>query len=235
MPPLFIAFEGGEGSGKSTQIVRLGNDLRRQRQPVFITHEPGATSVGKAIRALLLETDEPITPRSEALLFAADRAHHVEHQIQSELAKGSHVLCDRYVDSSIAYQGAGRTLSMDEIARLSDWATGGLLPDLTVLLDIDPELGLARAGSRTWLTGPDRLEREDLAFHQRVRDGYLTLARQAPERYLVLDASRPADELAAEIAQAVRVRLAGAEARPDDPETRPDVPETKPDDPEVGL
>jgi dTMP kinase len=208
MPPLFIAFEGGEGSGKSTQIVRLRDALQAQGHPVFATHEPGATPVGKAIRALLLETDERITARSEALLFAADRAHHVQTEIRPKLAAGYHVLCDRYVDSSIAYQGTGRTLSMDEVEQLSDWATEGLLPDLTVLLDIAPQLGLARAGDRTWLSSRDRLEREPLAFHERVRQGYLGLARRDPGRYLVLDASRPVEQLAAEIAVAVQARLA---------------------------
>lgn len=214
MPAVFIAFEGGEGSGKSTQIVRLRDYLLGQGHQVFATHEPGATPVGKAIRALLLDTDEPITPRSEALLFAADRAHHVQTEIRPKLAEGYHVLCDRYVDSSIAYQGAGRTLSMAEVARLSQWATGGLVPDLTVLLDIAPELGLARVDDRTWAAGPDRLEREQPAFHERVREGFRALARQHPERYLVLDASRPVDELAAEIAAAVQARLAD---RPEPP------------------
>src|SRR5690242_6105618 len=142
MPSLFIAFEGGEGSGKSTQIARLRDSLLQQGHQVFATHEPGATVVGKVIRTLLLETDERITPRSEALLFAADRAHHVQTEIRPKLAAGYHVLCDRYADSSIAYQGAGRTLSTAEVERLSDWATEGLVPDLTVLLDIAPELGL---------------------------------------------------------------------------------------------
>jgi dTMP kinase len=206
--PLFIAFEGGEGSGKSTQITLLHQHLVESDCPVFATHEPGATSVGKAIRSLLLETDEQISPRSEALLFAADRAHHVETEIRPMLAAGQHVLCDRYVDSSIAYQGAGRTLSTDEIAALSNWATQGLLPDLTVLLDIAPEQGLARVGDRTRLAGPDRLEREQLAFHERVRDGFLRLARQDPDRYLILDATRPVAELAADIAAEVRRRLA---------------------------
>lgn len=205
--PLFIAFEGGEGSGKSTQIVLLRDELVRQGERVFATHEPGATSVGKAIRSLLLETDEQITPRSEALLFAADRAHHVETEIRPKLAAGYHVLCDRYVDSSIAYQGTGRTLSVDEVARLSEWATQALLPDLTVLLDIAPAEGLARAGDRTSASGPDRLEREQLAFHERVRAGFLALARRQPTRYLVLDATRPAAGLAAEIAAAVRGRM----------------------------
>lgn len=207
MPPLFIAFEGGEGSGKSTQIGLLREWLLRQGRPVFATYEPGATSVGKAIRSLLLETDEPIAPRGEALLFAADRAHHVETEIRPQLAAGYHVLCDRYVDSSIAYQGAGRTLSVDEVARLSEWATQGLVPDLTVLLDIAPIDGLARAGDRTQVAGPDRLEREQLAFHERVRAGFLALAGRQPERYLTLDASRPMAEIADEIAAAVLGRI----------------------------
>ncbi|HTZ43764.1 MAG TPA: dTMP kinase [Jatrophihabitans sp.] len=204
--PLFIAFEGGEGSGKSTQIVRLRDSLTAAGHRVFATHEPGATSVGKAIRALLLDTDEPITPRSEALLFAADRAHHVETELRPRLAAGEHVLCDRYIDSSVAYQGAGRTLSTDEVARLSEWATGGLRPDLTVLLDLDPAVGLARAGSRA---GHDRLEREELDFHQRVRAGFLALAERDPARYLVLDATRSVDELARAIHAAVAGRIAG--------------------------
>jgi dTMP kinase len=210
--PLFIAFEGGEGSGKSSQVKLLAEWLIGQGQPVFATHEPGATSVGKAIRSLLLETDEQITPRSEALLFAADRAHHVETELRPMLADGRHVLCDRYIDSSIAYQGTGRTLSTAEVARLSRWATEGLLPDLTVLLDIDPAIGLARAGGRTSAaaSGLDRLEREQADFHERVRAGFRELAGRAPERYLVLDATRPAAELAAEIAAEVLPRLAGS-------------------------
>ena len=205
--PLFIAFEGGEGSGKSTQVKLLADWLTGQGQPVFATYEPGATSVGKAIRSLLLETDEQITPRSEALLFAADRAHHVETELRPMLADGRHVLCDRYIDSSIAYQGTGRTLSTAEVARLSQWATEDLLPDLTVLLDIDPVIGLARAGGGAG--GPDRLEREQADFHQRVRAGFLQLAQQNPARYLVLDATRPAAGLAAEIAAEVSRRLDG--------------------------
>lgn len=203
--PLFIAFEGGEGSGKSSQIARLADTLRQEGHEVFATHEPGATSVGKAIRALLLETDEPITPRSEALLFAADRAHHVETEIRPQLAAGRVVLCDRYLDSSIAYQGAGRTLPTAAVARLSEWATGGLRPDLTVLLDISPAEGLRRAEKRR---GFDRLEREQLEFHERVRQGFLQLARADPDRYLVLDATGELDRLAGTIATAVRARLA---------------------------
>jgi len=202
--PLFIAFEGGEGAGKSTQIALLADRLRERGERVFATHEPGATSVGKAIRSLLLHTDEPITARSEALLFAADRAHHVETEIRPRLADGWQVLCDRYVDSSIAYQGAGRELAAGEVARVSEWATGGLLPDLTVLLDLAPELGLARAGNRA---RHDRLERERLDFHERVRQGFLELAAAAPDRYLVLDAARTEFDLAVKIADAVVSRL----------------------------
>ena len=204
--PLFIAFEGGEGSGKSSQIIRLAERLRGDGHEVFATYEPGATSVGKAIRELVLESDESITPRSEALLFAADRAHHVETEIRPNPQAGRIVLCDRYIDSSIAYQGTGRTLSTTEVARLSEWATGGLLPDLTVLLDIEPAQGLARAQKRR---GFDRLEREQLDFHERVRRGFLTLAEASPDRYLVLDAARPIDALADEIAAEVVTRLAG--------------------------
>lgn len=203
--PLFIAFEGGEGSGKSSQIGRLADTLRQDGHDVFATHEPGATSVGKAIRELVLETDEQITPRSEALLFAADRAHHVETEIKPSLAAGRIVLCDRYIDSSIAYQGAGRTLPTAAVARLSEWATGRLLPDLTVLLDIDPEHGLGRAQKRRDF---DRLEREQLDFHERVRQGFLRLAHANPHRYLVLDGTRSVDELSQDIATEVRKRLA---------------------------
>ncbi len=164
-----------------------------------MTHEPGATALGKQIRTLLLEQDEPIAPRSEALLFAADRAHHVATVIRPALDRGEIVLTDRYIDSSLAYQGAGRTLSLAEVKQLSSWATERLVPDLTVLLDIAPEAGLARIHVRTGQTGPDRLEREALAFHERVRAAFCELAGAEPERYLVLDATRPVDALAADV------------------------------------
>jgi dTMP kinase len=205
---LFVAFEGGEGSGKSSQIRLLAESLRAEGRQVTLTYEPGSTTVGKLIRQLLLETDEQIAPRSEALLFAADRAHHVHAVIRPQLAAGHIVLTDRYLDSSIAYQGAGRTLATEDIARISRWATEELRPDLTVLLDIDPAVGLARVHRRE-ADGFDRLEREALEFHQRVREGFLQLARQDPQRYLVLDATGPVGGLAAEILDAVRGRLAG--------------------------
>jgi dTMP kinase len=185
---LFIVFEGGEGAGKSTQVQRLAAVLTADGYDVVVTREPGATDAGTRIRAVLLDPATTLSARSEALLYAADRAHHVAEVVQPALARGAVVISDRYVDSSLAYQGAGRELDHDEIAELSRWATDGLQPTLTVLLDIDPAVGLARA------TGaPDRIEQESLAFHQAVRQGFLDLAGAEPHRYLVLSASHTAD------------------------------------------
>jgi dTMP kinase len=203
---LFVVFEGGEGAGKSTQVGRLAATLRGTGREVVVTREPGATKIGRQIRSLLLENgDEVVTPRTEALLYAADRAHHVASVVRPALARGAVVISDRYVDSSLAYQGAGRTLPVDEISWLSTWATGGLKPDLVVLLDVDPAVGLRRVTRRS--NGTDRLESESLDFHERVRYAFLDLAAADPSRYLVLDASRPADELAAEIAERVTATL----------------------------
>jgi dTMP kinase len=199
--PLFIAFEGGEGSGKSTQVKLLADWLTGQGQPVFATYEPGATSVGKAIRSLLLETDEQITPRSEALLFAADRAHHVETELRPMLADGRHVLCDRYIDSSIAYQGFARGLDIEEVTRTSRWATGGLLPQLTLVLDLPAEDGLRRARGRSGRA--DRLEAEAIDFHERVRAGFLELAKADPARYAVIAATGAPDQVADAVRAAV--------------------------------
>jgi dTMP kinase len=205
---VLIAVEGGEGSGKSTQQGMLADWLRELGCTVVVSYEPGATSVGKHIRRLVLETDEQIAPRSEALLFAADRAQHVATVIRPALDRGEVVITDRFVDSSIAYQGTGRTLSSTDVRQLSDWATEGLVPDLTLLLDIEPAAGLARAHRREGDIGLDRLEREELAFHERVRQGFLDLAAAEPGRYLVLDASLPATELAEQIRPAVQTLLA---------------------------
>ncbi|SOD72068.1 thymidylate kinase [Jatrophihabitans sp. GAS493] len=193
---VFVAFEGGEGSGKSTQIGLLAASLTEVGLPVRITREPGATALGEQIRALVLHREESISPRAEALLFAADRAHHVTTVIRPSLDAGCVVLTDRYVDSSLAYQGAGRDLTMDEVRRISRWATDNLRPDLTILLDIDVEIGLARA---TRSAQADKLEAESVAFHQRVRQAFRTLAESSPDRYLVLDASLPPEELARQI------------------------------------
>jgi len=201
---VLIAFEGGEGAGKSSQIKLLADSLRADGVSLVVTHEPGATPLGRQIRRLLLETEGPISARSEALLFAADRAHHVATVIRPALDRGDVVITDRFVDSSLAYQGAGRTLSTDDVKRVSRWATEGLVPDLTILLDIPPEIGLARVlGREAGATGPDRLERETLAFHERVRQAFRKLAESDPNRYLVLDATQPTEQQSRTVRTAV--------------------------------
>ncbi|HEY4464563.1 MAG TPA: dTMP kinase, partial [Streptosporangiaceae bacterium] len=184
---LFIALEGGEGAGKTTQARMLAIWLREQGFDVVTTREPGATKVGMRLRALLLDTAHAgMSPRAEALMYAADRAEHVASVISPALARGAVVITDRYTDSSLAYQGAARGLRKDDVAWLSRWATGGLTPDLTIVLDLPPQAGLGRRESSA-----DRLEAEPSEFHERVRAGFLALARAEPERYLVLDATRP--------------------------------------------
>ncbi len=200
---LFVVFEGGEGAGKSTQLALLAGRLREQDRDVVVTREPGATAVGERIRSLLLGqpgSDVP-SPRAEALLYAADRAHHVATVVRPALARGAVVISDRYVDSSLAYQGAGRTLPADEVSWLSSWATGGLKPDLVVLLDVDPRTGLSRVAGRG--EKQDHLEAESIGFHERVRYAFLDLAAADPKRYLVLDASRPTDEIAAAVGRRI--------------------------------
>ncbi|HEY1489206.1 MAG TPA: dTMP kinase, partial [Micromonosporaceae bacterium] len=202
----FIVFEGGEGAGKSTQVRRLVSTLEAYGRSVIDTREPGATPIGRQIRALVLDhaDGEPLTPRAEALLYAADRAHHVATVIRPALQRGTIVISDRYVDSSLAYQGAGRTLPPEEVRWLSRWATAGLRPDLVVLLDIDPADGLRRAEERG---GKDRLEAESLAFHERVRTAFRDLAAADPERYLVLNASDPIDVIAFAVRERVHALL----------------------------
>jgi len=204
-PGLFVVFEGGEGAGKSTQVSRLAALLTEAGHEVVVTREPGATPVGAKIRALLLDPATSLSPRAEALLYAADRAQHVATVVRPALERGAIVISDRYVDSSLAYQGAGRALPTDEIASLSRWATDGLRPDVTLLLDIDPAVGLARA------TGsPDRIEQESLAFHHAVRDGFLALAAADPDRYLVVSAMQSPDV----VHEAVASRVLASAPRP---------------------
>jgi dTMP kinase len=209
---LFVVFEGGEGAGKSTQIELLAQHLRAAGREVLVTREPGATPVGERIRKLLLDTHSSegaamagLAPRAEALLYAADRAHHVDSVVRPALNRGVVVISDRYIDSSLAYQGAGRTLDSEEVAWLSSWATGGLKPDLTVLLDIDPRIGLDRVAERG--AGHDRLEREAISFHDRVRFAFLALAQAEHARYLVLDATMPVEQLHDSVADRVDVLL----------------------------
>jgi dTMP kinase len=200
---LFIAFEGGEGTGKTTQARLLAIWLREQGYDVVTTHEPGATKVGMRLRALLLDKSHTgMSPHAEALMYAADRAEHVSAVIEPALARGAVVITDRYIDSSLAYQGAGRGLLTEEIVRLNRWATGGRLPDLTILLDMPPEAGLNR---RT--ASADRLEAEPAEFHRRVRAGFLVLARAEPSRYMVLDAAEPTAAVSQEIKDRIQELL----------------------------
>ncbi|CAN5553757.1 dTMP kinase [soil metagenome] len=198
---VFIAFEGGDGAGKSTQIDALAASLVAQSRDVVVTREPGGTHVGSAIRQVVLH-GEHVEARAEALLFAADRAHHVATVVRPALARGAVVLTDRYMDSSIAYQGAARGADRHEIADLSLWATHGLLPDLTFLLDVDPQVGYQRRRGEH-----DRLESESADFHQQVRAAFLDLAAAAPSRYLVLDADQDPADLVAQTAARVGALL----------------------------
>lgn len=191
---LFISFEGGEGSGKSTQSKLLKEWFENEGQSVVLTREPGGTTLGKNLRKILLDNATgDISPRSEALLYAADRAHHVYSLIRPALERGDVVITDRYFDSSIAYQGAGRVLSSSEVARINRWATESLFPTITIILDQPAEIGLSR------IKNADRLESESIEFHNRVRQEYLQLASMDPERYLVIDAQRPVIEIHQEI------------------------------------
>jgi dTMP kinase len=197
---LLIAFEGGEGAGKTTQARLLAIWLREQGYDVVATQEPGATKVGMRLRALLLDTAHTgLSPRAEALMYAADRAEHVESVIAPALERGTVVVTDRYVDSSIAYQGRGRNQPVGEVAGLNRWATGGLEPDLTILLDLPPQDGLGRRS-----VSADRLEAEPADFHERVREGFLAQAQANPGRYLVLDATQAPANLSAQIQDRLR-------------------------------
>lgn len=203
MPGLFVCFEGGEGAGKSTQAKLLAEALQDRGFQVLVTFEPGDTAAGAQIRYLLLNPDTgDLAPRTEALLYAADKAEHLDKVVRPALQRGDVVITDRYVDSTLAYQGAGRNLDADELAEVLDWATEGLRPDLTVLLDLDPAAGFAR------FAGRDRIEGEPLEFHERVRSGFVGLAADDPDRYLVLDATGPAEDIAGQVLARVLELLA---------------------------
>ncbi len=204
-PGLFVTFEGGDGAGKTTQAVLLEQWLRDGGRDVVRTREPGGTELGVLVRDIVLHHRGDIAPRAEALLYAADRAHHVETVVRPAIARGDVVIQDRYLDSSVAYQGAGRVLDADDVRSLSLWATGGLLPDVTVLLDLDPTVARRRldADDKPF----DRLEAEKSEFHERVRAAFLALAASEPERFLVLDATEPSDRLAARVREVVASRL----------------------------
>ena len=195
---IFIAFEGGEGSGKSTQSKLLKKWLEEEGEEVVLSREPGGTEMGKDLRRILLDhSTGEISPRAEALLYAADRAHHVYSKIRPALDRGEVVITDRYFDSSIAYQGAGRVLVSGEVARISRWATESLFPTLTILIDLPAETGLGRLKSK------DRLEVEPLDFHERIRQEYLQLSLLDPERYLVVDGRQTVEEIHSDIIKRV--------------------------------
>ena len=186
--PMFVTLEGPEGAGKSTVQQALAERLREAGFGVLTTREPGAGEVGVAVREILLEGGD-LEPLTELFLFLADRAEHVAKTVRPALREGKIVLCDRYTDSTVAYQGYARGLDVKALRNLNEIATQGLRPDLTLLLDIDPKLGLARA------KGKDRLDREPLEFHQKVREGFLSEARAEPHRWRTIDAARPLDDV----------------------------------------
>jgi dTMP kinase len=203
MPGVFITFEGIEGSGKSTQISRLLQYLAEQRRPVTLTREPGGTPIGDQVRRILLDPlNRLLDPTAELLLYAASRAQHLREVIRPALALGRIILCDRFSDATIAYQGYGRGLSVPVIRELDRIVTAGLRPRLTVLLDLPAETGLGRARGRNTsqgLHGEARFENEDIAFHGMVRNGYLQLAKEEPERIRIVNAARPPEEVQKDI------------------------------------
>jgi dTMP kinase len=189
----FIVFEGGDGAGKSTQVALLRDALERAGREVTVTRQPGGTPLGQQIRDLVLH-GEHVAPRAEALLFAADKAHHVETLVRPALQRGAVVISDRYTDSSVAYQGAGRELGAQEVHDLNMWAVEDLVPDLTVVVDISAEEGRRRRGAVH-----DRLESEEDAFHEAIRQHFLSMARGNPERYLIVDGTQPPAQIHGEV------------------------------------
>ena len=199
----FVAFEGGDGAGKTTQLNLLESWFKEQNVAYERTREPGGTPIGERIRSLVLEHGQgEVDPRTEALLFAASRAAHVVQRIEPALQAGRFVLCDRYVDSSVAYQGVGRQLGTEAVAEVNAFATGGLQPDLTVLLDLEPAAARARRDGREG--GADRIESAEDAFHERLRAAFLDRAEAEPDRYLVLNA----DAAPTDIQEPIRERVA---------------------------
>ncbi len=203
---MFITFEGPDGSGKTTQIRLLTGWLRGQGYEVIVTREPGGTDIGDQIRDVLHDPDNiAMNARTEILLYSASRAQHVAQLVRPALAAGKIIVSDRYADSTLAYQGYGRGLHLETLMTITLFATDGLLPDLTLYLDITPEEGLRRRqlGGDEW----NRLDAEALEFHQQVRDGYLELIKQEPRRWVVIDAARSEEEVQAEIRAVIRARL----------------------------
>jgi dTMP kinase len=206
---LFITLEGVEGSGKTTQAAILADALRAQGYRASVTHEPGGTRAGEAIRAIFLDAAVALTPAAELLLVLADRAQHVRETLRPAVAAGTIVISDRYCDSTFAYQGYGRGFDLKVLRDLNQLASDAMKPDLTFVLDCPVELGLARTRARQKAPrAPDRFEGEHLAFHRRVREGFLAAAREEPDRVKLLDSTRAVSEISAEILAAV-IQLAG--------------------------
>ena len=208
---MFITFEGIEGSGKSTQQLRLAEVLRARGREVVVTKEPGGTPLADRIRAILLDSASVIDPIAEVLLFAASRRQHVTEKILPAIERGAVVLCDRFTDSTLAYQGFGRLIDLDRLRQLNQWATANPQPDLVLLFDLAEETGLMRARSRNAGAVQDegRFEAEDLRFHRRVREGYLSLALAAPDRFAVIDASGDVESVTARMIATLDERAAG--------------------------
>jgi dTMP kinase len=205
MTGMFITLEGGDGTGKTTQAEAIRLALEARGDQVLRTREPGGTELGVKIRELLLHTPGHIDPRAEALLFAADRAHHIATLVRPALEAGTHVVQDRYIDSSVAYQGAGRALDGDQVRGISEWATNDLIPDLTVLLDLDPVVAAERVAGEG--KSYDRMEAEKNEFRARLRDGFLDIAEANAERFLVVDATLPIEQVTAIVVAEVERQL----------------------------
>lgn len=203
----FITFEGGEGSGKTSLIQALAEDLRAKQQQVIVTREPGGIDIAEQIRGIILDpANTAMDGRTEALLYAAARRQHWVERVKPALERGELVLCDRFIDSSLAYQGFARGLGMDEVKEINQFATEGIMPATTFWLDVDPEIGLSRIASNTQRE-VNRLDMEDLAFHYQIREGYRLLAKQYPERIIRIDANRPLEEIRMELATVLDSRL----------------------------
>ena len=204
---MFVTFEGSEGSGKSTQIELLAESLRGHDHAVVTTREPGGTSIGEQVRDCLHDIENTrMTAAAEVLLYSASRSQLVKEVIMPALAQGQIVLSDRYADSTLAYQGFGRQLDLETLVRITNFATGGLIPDMTLFLDVDVKAGLARR--TVGQAEINRMDLQEIEFYERVRTGYLTLATQEPERWIIIDANRPVDEIQADIRSHMEKRLA---------------------------
>ena len=206
---MFITFEGPEGSGKTTQVRRLGEWLVARGRNVVVTKEPGGTPLADRIRAILLHPESTMDALTELLLYAASRRQHVVEVIRPSLERGAIVLCDRFTDATLAYQGFGRLLDLDKLRLLNDWVTGSLRPDLTLLYDIEENIGLSRAHSRNEATANNegRIEAEDLRFHRRVREGYLVMAGAEPQRFAAIDAGGSIDQVFERTLEVLRKRV----------------------------